>query len=243
MHNAEHTIYLFVDYDNLRQPQRSSGVLHLTNTALLQLSVPAAVELAKCEVRLYGGWYEGTSMTPLAQTLSVEVHGAFPTIIYAPTPAGRTCRIATTADLALAMLHEPGHLIFDTFRRKAKPANVRVHEPTAVGCLDGDCVLPLMRRLLKTGSCPKHGCAIAPANLVYRNEQKLVDTMLCCDLLHAASTGLADHIVLISDDDDFLPPIRSLLARGMPVTRVRPKPNRPGQPIVVGSNKLAEALL
>lgn len=35
--------------------------------------------------------------------------------------------------------------------------------------------------------------------------QKMVDTAICCDLLHLLSSGIADTCVILSDDDDFVP--------------------------------------
>ncbi len=48
--------------------------------------------------------------------------------------------------------------------------------------------------------------------------------MLSCDLLYAAD-GLADTLILVSADDDFLPPIRTAILRGTKVIRFRPKKN------------------
>jgi uncharacterized LabA/DUF88 family protein len=81
-----------------------------------------------------------------------------------------------------------------------------------------------MKKLLKTGSCPMAGCNVAIPDLVYRHEQKIVDTMLTCDLIHAATAGY-DRVLLISGDDDFLPSLRSVLLRGVAAIRFHTKPN------------------
>lgn len=39
------------------------------------------------------------------------------------------------------------------------------------------------------------------------NEQKLVDTLLCCDLVALATRATRDPVFLISDDDDMIPAI------------------------------------
>lgn len=61
-------------------------------------------------------------------------------------------------------------------------------------------------------------------DLVYRHEQKIVDTMLACDMIYSPTQDY-QHLILISDDDDFLPPLRTVLLRGIPVARFHPKPN------------------
>jgi uncharacterized LabA/DUF88 family protein len=177
-------------------------------------------------------------MTQRAQEVSVEIQRDFPTVVRLPVD-DNLIRMTARAELAVALLQDPNHHMLDTFRRKGRPSNIRVQEPDAVGCLDSDCILPLMRRLLRSGKCPKAGCLTSGDDLIYRHEQKIVDTMLTCDLVHAAS-GLADQILLVSNDDDFLPPLRTLLARGTRVIRLHPKFSSRHNPTVVGVHRLIE---
>ncbi|MDP1989527.1 MAG: hypothetical protein Q8K00_00785 [Syntrophales bacterium] len=224
MTNIDTTFVVFIDYDNLLPTQKTAGILDVLTRALMQISMDAATTRAMCDVRVYGGWYEGTKITRLAEDLTVQIQRDFPKIIRVPTARSGHITVSANAELAVALLQEPGHHLFYTYRRKGKPVNVRVKEPTEVGCTDPACVLPLMKQLLKTGNCPKPGCGVAVGNLVYRHEQKIVDTMLSCDLIHAANIGY-NLVVLVSGDDDFLPPIRAILLHGATVLRLHPKPN------------------
>lgn len=214
---------LFIDYDNLLLSQKNAGILDVVTKALIQIPFGGITARAKCEVRVYGGWYEGATMTHLAQDVTVEIQRDFPAIIRLPM-GGRQWVVSVNAELAVALIQEPGHHLFNTYRRKGKPANVRVEEPTVVGCTDPNCLLPMMKKLLRKGNCPKPGCGVALGNLIYRHEQKIVDTMLSCDLIYAADSG-ADHIALVSGDDDFLPPLRTVLLSGTAAVRFHPKPS------------------
>ena len=205
----------------------------------MQLPPLAARERGACEMRLYGGWYEGATMTQLAQELSVKMQADFPTIIRAPNQSGGSTPISVNASLAVALSEDPAQLLFNTFRKKGKPSNVRVQKPQDIGCVKTDCALTLIKKLLNTGKCPAASCSATSNNFVYRSEQKLVDTMLSCDLLHAQMRGL-DYIVLVSDDDDFIPPVRTLLLRGAPVVRAHPKFSSQRQKITVGVTQLHE---
>jgi uncharacterized LabA/DUF88 family protein len=218
------TFAVFIDYDNLSPMQKRGGILDVVTSVLIQTPKDSATTRVKCDVRVYGGWYDTTQITRRAQDVTVELQRDFPTIIHLPV-GGQSASIAVSAnaELAVALLQEPGHHLFNTYRRKGKPANVRVEEPTVVGCTDEQCLLPLVRKLLKTGRCPKLGCAVM-RDLIYRHEQKIVDTMLSCDLIHAASTSY-DRVILVSGDDDFLPPLRTILLRGSAAIRFHPKPN------------------
>jgi uncharacterized LabA/DUF88 family protein len=160
----------------------------------------------------------------MAQDLTVELHRDFPAIIRIPRGDGSNLGLKANAELAVSLLQEPGHHLFNTFRRKGKPSNVRVEKPAEVGCIDAACVLPQMKQLLSKGSCPKAGCSVTNCDLVYRHEQKIVDTMLTCDLIHAVDR-VSGRVVLVSGDDDFLPPLRTVLLRGGAAVRCYPKKN------------------
>lgn len=164
-------------------------------------------------------------MTRMAQDVTVEIQRDFPSVVRLPARGeNHSITVMATAELAVALLQEPGHHLFNTYRRKGRPSNIRVETPQNAGCTDSDCILPLMNTLIKTGRCPKSGCNSTGQNLVYRHEQKIVDTMLSCDLIHGGGTQY-DGVVLVSGDDDFLPPLRTVLLHGTPAVRFHPKPN------------------
>lgn len=232
-------VAILVDYDNLMLDQKAAGLVDVATRVLMQLPPLAAQERGACEMRLYGGWYEGASMTKLAQDLSVAMQVDFPTIVRVPNQPGGSTPINVNASLAVALNEDPAHLLFNTFRKKGRPNNIRVQNPQEAGCAKNDCALMIIKKLLKNGKCPAASCTATSNNLIYRNEQKLVDTMLACDLLHAQMQNL-DYIVLVSDDDDFIPPVRTLLLRGAPVVRVHPKFSAQRQQIAVGVTRLHE---
>lgn len=218
------TLAIFIDYDNLLQVHKTAGILNVVTKALIQVPRTPGLARARCEVRVYGGWYEGTAITRLAQDVTIELQRDFPAIIRLPNETGDATRVTTTAELAVALLEEPGHHLFNTYRRKSKPYNIRVELPATVGCADPDCILPMVKNLLKKGKCPKPECSVAVPDLVYRHEQKIVDTMLTCDLIYAADGG-KQHVVLVSGDDDFLPPLRTITLRGATAIRFHTKSN------------------
>lgn len=239
MPDRDTTFVIFIDYDNLLSAQKSAGILDVVTKALIQIPLDAVTTRAKCDVRVYGGWYEGNQITRLAQDVAIEIQRDFPKVIRLPVAGSEHVLVSVNAELAVALLQEPGHHLFNTYRRKGKPANVRVVEPTDAGCADTACVLPLMKKLLNTGNCPKAGCGVATGELVYRHEQKIVDTMLSCDLIHAGS-GVADRVILVSGDDDFLPPLRTILLRGAAAVRFHPKMNNQRASFPQGGAQLIE---
>lgn len=215
---------VFIDYDNLLPAHRISGILNVVTNALMQIPHDFEVARANCEVRVYGGWYEGTEFTRKAQDVSVEIQRDFPKIMKFPNANGSDTLVSVKAQLAIALLQEPGHSMFHTYRKKGKPSNIRIEDPSGLGCCDRECLLLLMKQLLRTGRCPKSGCKISKSDLVYRHEQKLVDTMLTCDLICASDRG-TPLIVLVSGDDDFIPPLRTISLRGTTAIRFHTQPN------------------
>ena len=215
---------IFIDYDNLLDGHKSSGILDVATKALMQTPISSPIARGTCDIRIYGGWYEGPTMTQRAQELAVAIDSEFPAIIRVPSQGGGVVALAANAELAVAMMEEPSHNLFGTYRKKGTPGNLRVQHPVEAGCTDIACPLPVAKKLLKSGKCPIPACLVTAADLVYRHEQKIVDTMLTCDMVYAPTQDY-QHLILISGDDDFLPPLRTVLLRGTSVARFHPKPN------------------
>ncbi|MCZ2340884.1 MAG: NYN domain-containing protein [Bacteroidales bacterium] len=233
---------VFIDYDNLLPNHKTAGVLDVVTKALAQVPWDVSLTRGTCEVRVYGGWYEGNQMTRMAQDLTAELQRDFPKVIPIPQASGQNLTLKVNAEVAVSLLQDPGHHLFNTFRRKGRPSNVRVEKPIDIGCSDSTCVLPQVKHLLSKGNCPKTGCTVTNCDLVYRSEQKIVDTMLTCDMVHAVDR-VSSHVVLVSGDDDFLPPLRTILLRGGAVIRCHPKSMQQRQPIMLGSAQVLEVEL
>jgi uncharacterized LabA/DUF88 family protein len=232
-------VAVLIDYDNLSETQKVSGILDVATKVLMQLPRIFSATQGKCDIRIYGGWYEEENMTLRAQQLSVSIQSDFPAIIRVPMELGKQIIFKTNAELARALVEEPSHYLFNTYRKKSKPANIRVLKPEDAGCTNVECSLPVAKKLLKTGKCSAAGCTTSRADLVYRDEQKIVDTMLTCDLLYYSKLGY-NHIMLVSGDDDFLPPIRTAILRGSKVYRVHPTPSNHRASIHIAGTQLVE---
>jgi uncharacterized LabA/DUF88 family protein len=221
-------IYIFIDYDNLQEEHKEEGILSIIQKVLSKISFNAenkAENKIDVEVRIYGGWYEDEQMTRKAQDLSATIQDIFPKMLKLPENRTHIFNIKTA--LAFALLQEPDRHIFNTFRKKGNLKNIRVENQQNVNCENNDCVLPKIKKLIRTGKCFKLGCD--KDNLVYRYEQKIIDTMLSSDMIYAADI-LADIIILISGDDDFLPPIRAALLKSKKVFRFLPKKSNQYRP-------------
>lgn len=215
---------IFIDYDNLQDIQKSAGILAVITKVLLQLPPQVHGTRGSCDVRVYGGWYEGELLSQRAQEIVVSLQQEFPAICRVPSAENKINAITVTAELAFSLLEEPMHHLVDTYRRRRKPGNVRVLKPEDVNCQNVGCLLPKVKKMFQSGKCTMDGCSSNSVNLIYRDEQKIVDTMLTCDLIYAGESNY-DFIALVSGDDDFLPPIHTLALRNKAIFRVYPQTN------------------
>ncbi len=215
-------LQLYIDYDNLNSDQKRKGLLDLATRALLTTSIPTEKTSGRCEVRVYGGWYEATTLTPLAQDIIVEMGRDFPRVLPFRTKRGTSGRLVVSAELACSLEAEPAYHLFNTFRQKSAPRALKCIHPATRGCTDPQCPLACLPSFFDTEQCPKHGCTVQLSDVLFRREQKLIDTMLACDLIHTSRIG-CDFIIVVSSDDDLLPALRIALLNGTPLARLHPK--------------------
>jgi len=152
----------------------------------------------------------------------VEIGRDFPAVLPFRNEIGVFGKLRVNAELARSLEAEPSYHLFNTFREKSAPRSLKCAHPSTQGCNETDCPLACLPGLFDTEQCPQNGCAIRLHDVLFRREQKLVDTMLACDMIHAARLK-CDFIILVSSDDDLLPAIRVVLLDGTPFARLHPK--------------------
>lgn len=222
MSEIKSTIILLIDYDNLSPQQKETGILDLAVGILFRIPFESNVRSADCHIRIYGGWFEEDRITNLAEQIIRKIGKDFPCVKYIDPHEGRIA-IKFQAELALGLLQEPNRFLSHTYRSNKRLTNVRIEKPDQVGCFDPDCILKDLKKLIKKGRCPKKTCQIT-GNLIYRSEQKIVDALISCDLVYAADK-LADLVILVSGDDDFVPPLRTAALNEKTVIRFNTTPN------------------
>ena len=95
-------------------------------------------------------------------------------------------------------------LVFDRTvrRRKGIPSFSR---GVFVCSYPGSCKADTVIQWLRTKACPQSGCNVTAADAFYKDQQKLVDTLLVTDLLSIARNPSNDLIVVVTEDDDMVP--------------------------------------
>lgn len=216
-------ICIFIDYDNLLSSHKEQSLIDLTRKLLTGLKFQQPKSMVNCSLRFYGGWYEGDKLTKMAQQVSVQVTDEFPAIINAMDDNRNSVKYKTTAEMAYSLLNDPSTHLLNTFRRKGAPTNLRIANRNDYNCSNSSCFGQKLRKLFKNRRCPENNCSNSINTMIERREQKIVDTLLTCDILHASANNTS-HVILVSSDDDFLPAIRVASLNGVNMIRFHSKP-------------------
>ena len=214
-------VNILVDYDNLGvyKPKSINDIVTLTLSRVLRYIGESRIH---CLVRLYGGWFTKEGQSNEGKAVLVKLQGNEDIIETQVGKDGQRVVAKVHVEMASSILQKPECDLFFTYRTKARTYDLRVKKQEETECKHDSCLLPLLAKFLKTRKCPRDGCSVDEADLVWRNEQKLVDSMIVCDLLYSADVQV-DYIVLVSDDDDFVPPLVALSVMNKNVIRISPK--------------------
>lgn len=192
---------LLIDYDNIDTSERRLGLDHVLRKAVSLVDHPSLI-FNSVRARLYGGWYEGGRLTRLGQSLSAELRTVSP-IRY--TKPNTSSPVLVRGELATAILAAPRTLITNTFRKKGYPRHLRCEQRPWLSCADNACCpLVAMERFVSSGYCDSVGCSVRPNDIMHKEEQKVVDSMIVADLIQYA-TESAPVLGVVSRDDDIWP--------------------------------------
>ncbi len=153
-------------------------------------------------VRLYGGWYSDGTLTSVGSQVA-QLIAASPLF---PLIDGQGLIVRGDIQLVNELLALPRIKMNTTYRRRGGLPRLRLSSPgTPTGCPipDAGCPITGFHRVTqkKHAQCPDDRCSVGVADAFIVHEQKMVDTLLACDLLEASSQGV-ERIVLVTSDSD-----------------------------------------
>ena len=223
--------FALVDYDNLPGTLQKAGlqVLATLIDAVAQKGDPGMGDLY---IRLYGGWYTYGGLTKRGTRLSQEIGTTFPIPLQGSGGARRYLR----CEIASALLSSPAEMFHATLRQRSGTRS-RLTAKSPTWCANpGACTIQASVRWSQ-GSCPVAGCTVNQSEAFEYQEQKLVDTLLCCDLIHL-SLVKKDPIFVVSDDDDMTPAILMASKHARLVSHLRRPPLAPKlyDPILINNS-------
>lgn len=203
------TIVILIDYDNY-----FSADVSKISPEQMELSFKDMVRLCESEfsdfnyiqIRLYGGWYKETSFTKVAsevQQLLRQVN-VFPKVVSGKPVLNGTIELATTLHI------KPGFEWRYTHKEREGVSRIRINHECADGlCKENRTTCPkyLLYKFTdrKDRKCFVDGCDNLQKNVFKSAEQKMVDTLIACDVISASEDNTVIGVLVISDDQDHLP--------------------------------------
>lgn len=203
-------IFLLIDFDNIFKKPLSSYsteefeliIKDIIRDVLSLNQVPSEIK-----IRFYGGWFKEEILTSRASLLQQMISSIsiFPII-------KESIRIKGDIELATSIYYFPTYIWTNTFKEKQGIPRVRInHEKLPEWCSSNrdQCPAFLLNRFTakKGRLCHNDNCEVKNSEVFTGIEQKMVDTMLACDLITFSQESDIEAVCLFSDDLDLLPPL------------------------------------
>ena len=198
--------YILVDYDNLEKNacisvDQSAGAIMEIVKNLDQKSdfFNSSSELQNINILLYGGWFFYTSLSYMAQDLCRQIKCNFPQLYRLKS----NIQINVQCEMAYGIFSLGKQKTFYATYRQY-PARFVIDKKYTKCCEDGDICVDFVRDWIKNKKCCY--CSTENKNLFVSIGQKMVDSMIFCDL-HFLSQSKENLIAVVSSDDDMIPVI------------------------------------
>lgn len=202
------TVIVLIDYDNFFGSDFSkiSAVqMEFSFKELVLLCENEFSNFDSVQIRLYGGWYKETSFTKIASEVQQLLRhvDVFPKV----SPKGI---INGSVELATALHIKPDFVWGYTYKETQGVKRIRINHDCADDlCKDNRAACPkyLLYKFTdsKERKCGVEGCENLQKNVFKGAEQKMVDTLIACDVISASEDEAVIGVLIISDDQDHLP--------------------------------------
>jgi hypothetical protein len=205
------TAVVLIDFDNLFKKDLSSYnendffVVFKNIVNEIVFDIP---NINKINIRLYGGWFKENTLSSKASILVniLAQINLFPYIQINPLR-----RIYGSIEIATS-LYGINYIWHNTLREKNGLPRLKVNTNLLTSICEENknvCPAKILNKFTKSKNriCSVPGCTTKNKNVFISIEQKMVDTMLSCDLISFCNEIDIKYILLFSDDTDFFPPL------------------------------------
>ena len=215
---------ILVDYNNVLVKHREKGLNSLVDMVISLIDFSILRKTRRAGVRLYGGWYRGNTLTRPAQGLASLILAEYPRPFIAQNGSEKHI-LTINVELAYSLAIDPTKHFWHTYRPRGFPPGLICEHPSSMGCHNEDCPLLVVYDFVTNERCPRKGCNVTPDDILYKAEQKLVDSMLTVDLIYYA-TNTSQSLCIVTSDDDLWPGIMSAVINGATVTHIHTRKRR-----------------
>ena len=211
-----------VDYDNVEPRHKAAGPVALGRVLAAAVPEDVLTRHTAILVRLYGGWRERGNLTPSAQRLIPDIRSGSPCIVQLEH-SGAFHPFRLTTELADGPLGSSISLE-ETLVRERGLRKFRARSGALPTCASqSSCGMNPYLRVTQATACSVAGCGSTLGDVLVRDEQKMVDTLLVADIaVHTFTTGASD-LVVVSSDIDMWPGVLLAVQAGCHVTHIHTK--------------------
>lgn len=197
---------VLVDFDNVFYGvARTAGVIQSRIDDFVVACLEATPELEHLDVRLYGGWKTNAQYTAQAST----VMGCLESVNSALFPyIWQKRRVTGNVELATSQ-YNLGIEWENTMQEKGARHMLSVRPDATRHCNHNpdECPLHMVAKATRGQqvNCPLDPCESIDVSQLVRMEQKMVDSMMTCDILEYIHDEDCSAVEVVSDDMDLHP--------------------------------------
>jgi hypothetical protein len=206
----EASVRILVDFYNFYDHLPGSSLEWLQHelNQLVSIALNCHPDADRVDIRLYGGWLQNSVLTAAASELQAVIsagryfpmkHPLFP----------RLLRGEVT--LATRIFVVPEVEWTDTLKLRRGLPRIRLSRDDSSGkCANPEaCPVRMLNKFTKERKkmCPVEGCSVTNEEAFIAIEQKMVDTMIACDVIGSALDKEIAATIVISDDADIVPAV------------------------------------
>jgi len=202
------TVVILIDYDNYfgsDVSKISTERMELSYKELIRLCENEFSDFNSVQIRLYGGWYKETRLTKVAS----EVQQLLRQVKVFPKVTSKGI-LNGSIELATSLHINPEFIWGYTHKETQGVKRIRINHECADDLCKGNrttCPKYLLHKFTdsKERKCGVEGCENLQKNVFKGAEQKMVDTLIACDIISTSEDETIIGVLVISDDQDHLP--------------------------------------
>lgn len=202
------TVLVLIDYDNYFGSdfnKISSEKMEFSFIEMLDLCEKEFSDFDSVKIRLYGGWHKETILTNMAsqiQQLLSQVN-VFPKVLANKILNGNI-------ELATSLHINPDFIWYHTHKETQGVKRIRInHDCVDDICKENKSLCPkyILNKFTKEKDkqCNVENCNNLQKDVFKGADQKMVDTLIACDVISASEDESIIGVLVISDDQDHLP--------------------------------------
>lgn len=162
-------------------------------------------DISRIEIRVYGGWYQQGSLTDKASAVFTLLSGIDFTI-----PLQNHGRWVRWGMEIVISAYGTNHFWNNTYRQKNGLPRIIVNTDAQREICGVDkihCPVEIVKKISKGAEkiCHVDGCTLKAGDIFQTFGQKMIDTLMACDILTIAEEADTDAIAVMTDDVDILP--------------------------------------